>query len=326
MTKHIDIPIIGEIAIPLLSDNKKDKKDKKNKKDKNNKNGQPTTEINEISSNEILVRVYKDFGSNTEILKAEYPAYEMRDNFNNLISINEQFSHNQDTDFLIDDVYREMNIILELGNKTTAEKIELLDKKIKKQDRLLRDLEKFPKLNAMFNYCDEDLKSRDYKIFLNHIKKGINDGVGAYFTIEHGKRVYSFMACEGYLVPIWHGIDNYTQYPDHTRKLKITVQEDMLMKQELEEFNKNKKVVNIVVWIAVITLILFGLNIWAGTWLWGENVKIHDKFYSSAEECAKLTQEMNAAYGGLIQNVLISPNTPKVINSSIVKLSPQEVK
>ena len=108
----------------------------------------------------------------------------------------------------MDDVYREMQIILEFKNKSKADKLDILQKKIDKQDKLLRYLEAYPQLNAMYNYCDEDLKSRDYKILKNYIKN--HDGEGAYFAIEEGLRVYSFMACDGYLAPIWHGIDRYT--------------------------------------------------------------------------------------------------------------------
>lgn len=274
---------------------------KKKGKDKEKKKGE--SNLQQISSNRILVRVYKDFGSNTQILKAEYDALEKRDSFNNLISVNTDFSHNQDTDFTIDDVYREMQIILEFKNKGKQDKLEILQKKIDYQDRLIKYLEKYPRLNAVYNYCDEDLKSRDYKILKNHIQN--HEGEGAYFTIENGLRVYSFLACDGYLAPIWHGIDRYTQYPDHTRKLKITVQEDMRMRQEIEEYNKNKKIGNIIAWGLVITVILFGLNVYAGFKLYDKHSTLDDKIHESAYRCAELTQKLNEAYGIVITEKFI---------------------
>ena len=280
------------------------KSKKKKKKGKQNKGN-----IKEISGNQILIRVYKDFGSNTQILKAEYFALEKRDAFNNLISINPNFQHNQDTDFSIDDVYREMQIILEFKNKSKEEKIKILKERIEKQNKLIRLLEKYPKLNAMYNFCDEDLKSRDYKILKNHIEH--QEGEGAYFTIENGLRVYSFLACDGYLAPIWHGIDRYTQYPDHTRKLKITVQEDMRMRQEIEEYSRNKKVINIVVWIAVITIIFFITTCAFAGWLFNQYQKMDDKIYESSYRCADLTMQLNEAYGSYIIQGILPQNNAK---------------
>lgn len=290
---------------------------RKKEKKKNN------SHIEEISSNIIIVRVYKDFGSNTQILKAEYNAIEKRDSFNNLVSINEKFSHNQDTDFSIDDVYREMQIILEFKNKTKKEKLDLLQKKIEKQDRIIAYLSKYPKLNAIYNYCDEDLKSRDYKILKNHIDN--HEGEGAYFTIEKGLRVYSFLACEGYLVPIWHGIDRYTQYPDHTRKLKITVQEDMRMRQEIAEYNKNKMVGNVLTWALIITVILFMINIYAGYKIYEKHSQLDEKIYESAYRCSSLTQQLNEAYADLIGESLGLNQKSKQPEAEIKELIPKSL-
>lgn len=288
------------------------KKRKKEKKD----------DIKDISTNEILVRVYKDFGSNTQILKAEYFATERRDLYNNLISINTSFAHNEDTDFSMSDIYREMQIILEFKNKPKEEKLKLLQAKIEYQDKLLRYLERYPKLNAMYNYCDEDLKSRDLKILKNYIQN--HDGEGAYFSIENGLRVYSFMACDGYLAPIWHGIDRYSQYPDHTRKLKITVQEDARMREEIREYSKEKRVGDILKWGLVIVVIFFLVNCVLGYFLYEKHRTLDDRIYESAFRSADFVRQLNEAYGNIIQETLITPNN-KQIEQKITTLDPDTV-
>lgn len=299
----------------MFANKKKNKKKPKVKKE---------TEIKDISSNEILVRVYKDFGSNTQILKAEYKAVEKRDAYNNLISINDKYSHNEDTDFSIADVYREMGIILEFKNKGREEKIQILQKKIDYQDKLLRYLEKFPKLNAEFNYCDEDLKSRDYKILKNKIKN--HDGEGAYFTIENGVRVYSFMACDGYLSPIWHGVDRYTQYPDHTRKIKITVQEDMRMREEIGKYTREQRMGNLLFWAFVILAVLIVANLILGSYLLNkiEETGDADKAYQASMQCARLTTELNKAFSEKLKDEFVFPEDlkiePKVQNLTTKKL------
>lgn len=294
---------------------------KKNKKAADKKGANQN--ISGISGNSILIKVYKDFGSNTEILKAEYEAVETRDSFNNLISINPDFSHNQDTDFSIDDVYREMQIILEFKNKSREEKLKLLQEKIKKQDKILRYLEKYPQLNAMFNYCDENLKSRDYKILKKHITNHV--GQGAYFTIENGVRVYSFMACEGYLAPIWHGIDSYTQYPDHTRKLKITVTEDMRMREEIRTYNKEQKVASLITWGLIITIVLFGINVWWAVHIYKANATMEEKLHASAFKCAELTSQLNEAYAIQLAEKLGLTNQNKAPEGQTQELKPNSI-
>ena len=132
-------------------------------------------ELKDVSSNKITIKVYKNFGSNVPFLVATYQAEEMRDEFNNLVSINSTYFHNEDVDYAIDDVYERMNVVLELKNKSREKRVELLENAIKKKERLVKLLDKFVELNALYNYADEALKLRDYQILLNFLKNHDSD-------------------------------------------------------------------------------------------------------------------------------------------------------
>lgn len=260
-------------------------------------------ELLDISSNKVLIRVFKHFGSNTSILKAEYEAIEQRDVYGNLVSINTEYSHNEDTDFTMDDVYREMSIILELKNLSVEKKLKILDDKINYQDKLIQYLKKYPVLNGVFSYSDEKVKSRDYKLLRTHIER--HDDNGAYFTIEKGKRVYSFESVDGFLVPIWHGVDTYTQYPDHIRKKKITIQEDLRMRQEMAQFLRDKKIGSILTWGMVFVGLMLIVNITAGYMLSVKHADVNEQLYGQAYQCAEYTSQVNRQLTEVLEQTVI---------------------
>lgn len=274
-------------------------------------------ELKKLSDNKILVRVYKNFGSNTSFLKAEYKAEEKRDQYNNLVSVNESYRHSEDTDFLIDDVYREMAIILEFGKKTKEQRVKLLNDRIEEQDKLLKYLKKHIPLNAIYNYADENLKSRDYKLLKNYISQ--HDESGAYFTIEKGMRVYSYESVDGFLVPIWHGIDTYSKYPDHTRKMRINIQEEQKMKEEMKEYNREKLVTKALTFAMILTGIIFAATLLAGFKVWEEHNNIEDKINSAAYSCADLTSRMNMEFIKLMDQTLVIQTQREIERSTIKK-------
>lgn len=276
---------------------------KKKKKTPKKLEKQDKKELAQLSDRNILIRVYKNFGSNTSFLKAEYLAEERRDIYNNLVSINEEYLHNEDTDFAIEDVYREMEIILEFSKKSRSERLEILDKKIRHQDKLLQYLKKYIQLNSMFNYADEELKGRDLKILRNYISK--HDGNGAYFTIEKGKRVYSFEAVDGFLVPIWYGVDTYSKYPDHTRKVKINIQEEQRMRQEMALYNKEKKLGQILTVATIFVAILFVSLLFTGYKVWVKNNDLEEKINGNAYKCAEYTSKVNQQFTQIMENTVV---------------------
>lgn len=315
---------IGMMAYLVRKDFKmlwKKRKDGKEKKKKDKKGFKPK-DLLKISSNKILIKVYKHFGSNVSFLKAKYEAIERRDSYDNLVSINDQYRHNEDTDFTIDDVYREIEIVLEFKNMGRDDKLDLLNKKINYQEKLLNYLKKFPELNSVFNYADEDIKTRDYKLLRNFIKN--HDGQGAYFSIEDGLRVYSFESVDGFLVPIWHGVDTYSQYPDHTRKKKITIQEDQIMRREMALFNRDKIVGNILVWGLVFNIILFSILIFSGYKVWDKNNNMESRIQDQAIQCVSNIAEIENIFSESLneQTVRSLVTSNKQIESETKELNP----
>lgn len=293
-------------------------------KKKQDKKKEDEAQLKKISSNKILIRVFKDFGSNTAILKAEYEAEERRDAYNNLVSVNKEFLHDEDTDFTIDDVYNDMQVLLEFKNKSKKDKVALLEKKIEHQEQLLRYLDKFPEFNAIYNYTDEELKLLDYRTLKEYIEN--IDGVGAYFTIEKGSRVYSFDSVDGFLIPIWRGVARHSQYPDHTRKKKIVIQEDIILKQELQKYNINRKLGSLLVWGMIVITILFGLNLWAGLSLIEKSNSMDKEIHASAYQCAEYTSKLNEVYVEAMTNKLFEEqeNQPE-IQGEIKDIAPRAV-
>lgn len=280
-------------------------------------------QLENISSNKILIRVFKDFGSNTAILKAEYEAVERRDVYNNLVSINKEYLHDEETDFTIDDVYHEIQIILDLKNKPRVEKLKILDERIKYQDQLIKYLDKFPILNSVYNYCDEQLKLHDYKLLRENTEN--IEGEGAYFSIEKGMRVYSFDSVDGFLVPIWRGVSKHTQYPDHTRKKKIIIQEDIILQQELQKYNINRKIGNLMLWGMIVTTILFGLNLWGGFKILEMNQDMEDKLHGQAFQCVENTAALNNLITTAIATKVIEGEDREKVEEKVKTLAPQKV-
>lgn len=269
--------------------------------------------LQKTSSNKILVKVYKDFGSDTQFLKATYHAEEKRDIYNNLISINKEFKHEEDTDFSMSDVYRSMEITLEFRNFDKDKKLEILKKKIETQEKKVRYLAKYPILNAMFNKCDEELKLQDYRLMANYIQ--FHDDRGSYFTIEQGVRVYSYNSQDGFLIPVWHGVDTYSQYPDHTRKLKITIQEDQRMRQELAMFKRDKLIGNILVVGLIFNIIFAALLIGASIKVW----QMRDNFDARIHELSyKCVQYAN-------QEINKQPNPQPQPKEEVKQLDPEKI-
>lgn len=294
----------------------------KKKKDKKSKQKEKE-EIKDISSNKILIRIFKHFGSNTSILKAQYEATERRDMYGNLVSVNTEHSHNEDTDFTMDDVYREMSIVLELKNLGVTEKLAILDRKIVRQEKIIRILTKYPELNAIQNLPDQSVKARDFKLLRTYIQR--HDDNGAYFTIEKGRRVYSFESIDGFLVPIWHGVDTYTQYPDHIRKKKITIQEDQRMRQEMAQFLRDKKIGSILTWGMVFVGIILVANIIGGYKLATAYSEVDKQLHGQAFQCAEYTSRVNQQLTQVLENTVIKELLEKNADERAAEEAAQEV-
>ena len=102
------------------------------KKKKDGKGVKEERDIEQVSSSKIKIKVFKAMGGMIRIKKNEYNATEQRDGFGELVSINEDAKHNEDVDFQMDSIYREMQILLDFRTKSRKQKEFILGARIKK--------------------------------------------------------------------------------------------------------------------------------------------------------------------------------------------------
>ena len=269
------------------------KKEKAKKKDS----------LEEISSNEVEIRVYSEFGGNVRHLKAQFNASEKRDEYNNLIIENKKSNFNEDTDFSIEDVYSAMEVQFRFKNLDQKGRVELLERMIKFQERKVSWLNRHVLLNAHFNCADEEAKLNHLKVMREHVL--LHDQRGSYFTIENGKRVYHFSVKDSVLVPIWHGVNNFSSFPDQTRKKKIHIQEDQIFRQEMQLYNKEKKIGNALTVALVIVSILIIVNLFAGYKLYDKHSEMEERILGSAFQCAEYTSALNKNFAQLMDQTVI---------------------
>ena len=212
------------------------------------------------SQGNIKIRVFMRFGAEIRQMRAEYVAVEKRDNYNNLIAINESYLHNEDVDFSQEEVYSGMNITLGITGLTKDKALIKLNSQISKYSKRVSALEKHPELNIYANIWDEKRTLRELEIYKRYLSNRSENG--AYFTLVNGIRVYDFESLDGFLIPIWHGADNLTDYPDFTRKKKITMQETANIESYFASKSGQKVAVNALVMVMIITAIIFGVNIY----------------------------------------------------------------
>jgi len=275
----------------------KSKKQKEKEKERN------------ISSNQVRIKVYMRFGAEIRQKRAEYAGVEQRDNYNNLVVINEEYDHNEDTDFSQEDVYEGMNVTLGIAGLDKAESLKKITDSKAKHKKRISALEKHPELNKFANIWDQKRKLRELEIFENYISH--RSPHGAYFKIENGIRVYEFESIDGFLIPIWHGSDNLSDYPDFTRKKKITMQETANLVSYLDNKGFKKIAVNALLAVLLITVGLFIVNVFGGFKLLDEHQELADRctadmervIESSAKSIQICTEVYSSAVVKTIQNM-----------------------
>lgn len=265
---------------------------KKAKKEKN---------LSEVSSQKIIVKVYKSLGGEIRSLKNTYQAIEKRDEFGELVSINEKADHKEDVDFQMDSLYNELRVLLNLRTKSLKERKEVLDKKIRKQEKLIFFLNKVPELNAVYNFQDEWGKLRDYRVLKNYLHL---DHSGSYFYIENGIRTYEFDAVDGFLIPRWHGNDTYSSHPDHTRVKKIKVQEDLRFAKEMAGYKLDTKLINYGFIFLLVNFLLLGAVAYGGVYVFNKSNEVGSELQACQSENIDQMISINREYGGLVLEAL----------------------
>lgn len=255
------------------------------------------------SKNEIKIRVFMRFGAEIRQKRAEYMAKEVRDNYNNLVALNDSYGHNEDVDFSQEEVYSAMNITLGISGLTRDAALSKIDESIKKYEKRVQALEKHPELNVYANVWDEKRKLRELKIYRNYIKNRSENG--AYFTIDDGIRVYDFESVDGFLIPIWHGADNLSDYPDFTRKKKITMQETANLESYFASKGTQKVAISAMILVMVITAVVFGITVFAAFKTWSIHEEQIDQWEAPANFCANQMAKTYGTFSKLISDSTI---------------------
>jgi len=267
----------------------------RNKKKKQNKG----KDIEQVSSTKIEVKVFSALGGDLRTLKATYSAIELRNDFSELVSINDKFKHDEDVNFHMDSIYREMQVLLDFRSKSKAEKQTSLNQKVQKQEKLIFFLDRVPELNAFYNYQDEWAKLRDLRVLRNYLRL---DDHGSYFYIENGVRTYEFDSVDGFLIPRWHGNDTYSSYPDHTRTKKIKIQEDYIFQKEMASRRFDMKLMSYAaIFFAVNMVLLAGMGV--GAYFAFDKIQnIDNEAILASQACMENSQQLNEQFGQVIKD------------------------
>jgi len=269
-----------------------------NKKKEEKKKQQQTAKGN------IKIKVYMRFGAEVRQLRAEYFATEKRDNYNNLVAINDQVGHNEDIDFSQEDVYASMNITLGIAGLSKEEALKKLKLACDKTEKRINAIQLHPELNKFANIWDEKRKLREFEIFSNYLRS--RDSHGTYFKMEDGFRVYEYESVDGFLIPIWHGSDSLSDYPDYTRKKKITMQETANLNAYFESKGSKRIMINALLMVLLITSALFFVNVYAGFKLLEKHQELDDRALQGAEICVNTFAESYKTFNTVMQNTFVS--------------------
>lgn len=250
-----------------------------------------------INTNQIKISIWKKI-SPTLYAQAgkEFYAFERTDNNTNTIVINEEKMFKEDFNFSIDRVYEILKYDLKLMNKNKAEKLNILNAKIKKQQELLDKINSDVDLNENHNFNDEELKLNQLKVYHNHIKYESN---GNYMRLATGGvRYYELVAIDGYLMPFFYGADYHRASPDTTTKKKIFNQENTIFKMEQSALDKNLPLASLITLGVGLILAVAGVGgLWFG---FSKNTEITQQANQGAITCADTLSYITQNYGSMV--------------------------
>jgi len=220
-----------------------------------------------------------------------------------------------------------MNITLGISGLDKKDKIKKIDQQILKYEKRVQALEKHPELNAYANIWDQKRKLRELTIYKRYIENRSSDGV--FYKLENGRRVYEYESNDGFLIPIWHGVDDLTDYPDYTRKKKIVMQETANIKSYFDEKGSKKLMTNAFITTLIITVCLAGILTFGLLKVWNMHNEQIDQWEAPARYCAEQMAENYEIYSDLMRDTYVSSylnttnnETKQRINDKIKELKP----
>jgi len=271
----------------------------------------------DTAGNEVRVKIYLRFGSDTRHLRMDFLAKEKRDSYNNLSIMSEEHGFNEDSDFTQDEVYKAMRDTLSLDGLSKEKLVAKLNHDIEKIKIRVGALEKHPELNILANIWDEKGKLRKLLVYEKYMKYVSHKG--CYYKVENNIRVYEFESIEGFLIPIWHGCDNLIDYQDNTVKKKITLQERDKLNTILDAKKKeNLKYVSLILVLVVCTvlcaLFIFG-TLKSFSYYNNYEAQCHRPAMESANAMASMTTTIKELFNNeVVMYCLLDQNKTGVVN------------
>jgi hypothetical protein len=278
------------------------------KKEKNQKN---------VSENIVRIEVFRLLGDSVPYSIALFEAIQDKDSDNNLVLVEENNSFKDDVEIVQNKLLSDLKFTLDLSSLSLEEKINLVKKKIRSQESILKNIKdgyyykenkEGKKEKIKVNIIDEELNLNKYKVFLEHLQ---NSGSGSYETIDFdGKKRIYYMYKNGLLYPIKYIKAKNTLYPDVSTKRKIYKSEQDEIDREF--LNDNRGLFSgwkQYLFIGII-LVFFIVNIYWSVQLY----KGYNKFDEST-----LSQLTDMAEGSAIKcaywNSISSEKTAKILEN-----------
>ena len=95
------------------------------------------------------------------------------------------------------------------------------------------------------------------------------------------------------------------------------------MREEIQAYNSDKKVGSLLTWALIISIVLFGLNVWWAVSNYDSYTEMQDKVHASAFKCAELTSMLNEQYAIKIGQEMGLLNQNQAPEGEVQDLSPK---
>jgi len=233
---------------------------------------------------DIIINRAKETGELVEI--AKFRAVQDKDRNYNFKVTNEEFDFKDDLELTKNSLIDSLTFKLDLTEKTKKEKIEIVEKAIKYQQELIKNIkvesEKGEYDNNNKNIHDEEYRLCTLKVLLHTVK--FQEGAIFEKTNIEGFRERQYVLTNSLLIPIPYNPSTVSLYPyvAINRKTHREVQ-DMIDRDYIDE-NTSKYGNFFKNFLTIATVCLFILNVW-----WSM------EYQSNANELAKMSSESNLA-------------------------------
>jgi hypothetical protein len=212
-----------------------------------------------VSEPQVKIVIKKLMGGKIPITINEFLAIQKKDESGNFIYINESQNFLEDASIIQDKALQELEERLNLSELDLGKKIELLEKKLKAQEKIVKSIKDGYYINEevkeenkeKLNIVEERKLLIQLKVLRNVIiqpKEGSFEEINA-----EGFRQITYMHDDGLLIPYFHSAPSVTMYPAISTRKKYYKADQDLINQDYADENKSFGGV----WFRSIMIIIF---------------------------------------------------------------------